>query len=375
MPVTTYPASHKADVYSHQSWIPKNTSALELLHRSCPGEAQRCKNDHLIQTSFPHVINSDTTNEVIFPEGNGFVKAAISAYSNHRHLVLRPDDVWLAVLTQLSLYINANAENLRGSFVEHQGQKELEIWEIGTIDSVDFGVVADKMGLEIEKNVVDPELRAWVMPSFSTTTPQDCIVASIVFMGAMQKYFTYKCSMLCGLPSVTLQGERADWQKLLDRLEKLPSLGKEAERWHSLLVPVFQRFLRTFDAPESNEVKSFWQKIAHYIEGGSGPSYYSGWITAFCFWDDDGKCVYHKGWNMVSLGDAEYHHIESDEIPCGFASVPLTVDDDGRIYNTRMVAGSVAKRLTSSGKESADGTIGLDTLEPVSGWWMFEVMT
>ena len=187
----------------------------------------------------------DNDDEMIFPEGNGFVQAAISAYSNHRHLSLRPDDVWLAVLTQLSLYINANAETLRGKFVAHKGQKDLEIWAIGNIHSVDFGFIAYRMGLEIQKHAVDPELREWVMPNFSTTTTHDRIVASIVFMGAMQKYFNYMCALACGLPSVTLQGERADWQKLLNRLEKLPSLGKEAKKWHSLLAPVFQRFLLT----------------------------------------------------------------------------------------------------------------------------------
>ena len=85
------------------------------------------------------------------------------------------------------------------------------------------------MGLGIGKNFVDPKLRDWVMPDFFTMMAHDSIVASIVFMSAMQKYFTSTVTLPDRLFSVTLQGERADWQKLLDRLDKLPSMGWRSE--------------------------------------------------------------------------------------------------------------------------------------------------
>ena len=53
----------------------------------------------------------------------------------------------------------------------------------------------------------------------------------------------------------------------------------------------------------------------------------------------------------------------------GYAAVLLKVDDNGAL----IVAGSVALCLISSGEKNVDGTVGLDTLEPVSGWWIFEV--
>lgn len=53
--------------------------------------------------------------------------------------------------------------------------------------SYDYGDVAKYMGKLIQKSVVDPDLREWIMPGFTTTTEQDEVVASILMMGAMQK--------------------------------------------------------------------------------------------------------------------------------------------------------------------------------------------
>jgi len=122
-----------------------------------------------------------------------------------------------------------------------------------------------------------------MMPAFSTTTANDIVVASILLMGATQKYFVFHCVLRCGIPSVTLLGEKRDWEKILRRLEKLKTFGEEPTQFYTLLKPVVKRLIQGFEDPTSDEVISFWQRIAHYTEGGSGPSYYSGWITAFCF--------------------------------------------------------------------------------------------
>jgi hypothetical protein len=47
----------------------------------------------------------------------------------------------------------------------------------------------------IAKNVVDPELRTWIMPDFSTTEESDSVVAAILMMGALQQYFEYRFSL------------------------------------------------------------------------------------------------------------------------------------------------------------------------------------
>jgi hypothetical protein len=135
----------------------------------------------------------------------------------------------------------------------------------------------------IEKNVVDPSLRAWALPDFSTTTANDTTVGSIVLMAKLRAYFEYTfCSITRGIPRVTLEGEKDDWEKILRRLEKLKGFGLETIAWYHLLVPVISHFVQVFDDPDALSNVSFWKRVAHFECGECGPSYDSGWITAFC---------------------------------------------------------------------------------------------
>lgn len=390
MPVTVRPASHAA-----QEWQPKNRSlsAEGLLRDACPKQFQTCKT--IIQSSF----NKFDSSSPIFPSKNGFILGAISAYSHHHHLTLRPEDIWFAILTQLSLYVNAHAEELRTFFVAHEGKKELWIECSGSVNFWDFGLIAERMGKFVAQNVLDPGLREWIMPQFTTTTETDTVVASVLMMGALQKYFSYGVRTMCGIPSVTLLGVKEDWQTLLERLEKLQVLGNEPTQFYALLKPVLTRFVRTFDDPESDDIKDFWSRIAHESRG-SGSHRISGWITAFTFWDQDGKSLYapygepptHQA--LLRLDETVYHAVEISRIPAGLTSVPLKIDENGNIYETTMVAGSVAIRVSTSAEPPLDVTApgyrpvglgsqdaapvpavpqaGLDSLQPESGWWIFE---
>ncbi|KAL8714859.1 MAG: hypothetical protein Q9220_001372 [cf. Caloplaca sp. 1 TL-2023] len=355
MPVTIKPAAHSAvniEQLGRRALTPLDPAAL--LKSACPEESRAYK--ELLQSSFDP--KADT---VTIPSANGFVHGAIEAYSCHHHLRIRPEDVWFAILSQFSLYINAHAEELRGQFVAHKGRKELELVYDGTRYTVDFGLFSQQMGELVEQNVVDPELRRWMMPAFTTTTDSDSIVASILLMGATQKYFEYKCTTRCGLPSVTLLGDKADWELILSRIEKLREYGNEPTHFYNLLKPVLSRFVYSFDQPTSTKVIDFWQRIAHYEPGYSGPSYYSGWITAFCFWDADGKSMYKIMDEHLKLDSVNYHHVNSEEVPPGYTSVPVKVDDNGYEFKATMIAGSVGMTCWNP-----------KTIQPESGWWMFE---
>ncbi|KAI6082293.1 hypothetical protein F4821DRAFT_247536 [Hypoxylon rubiginosum] len=391
MPVLVRPATHPPRAWSGYNAA---TSAQDLLRLSCPKEYERCSN--IIQSSFNRLSQSNVS-----ASQNGFVYAAVAAYSHHHHLSIRPEDVWFAILTQLSLYINANAEELRDHFVSHEGQKELEVTDDGSIHSADFGKMAVWMTYELEKNIVDPDMRQWLMPNFTTTEDVDRITAAVLFMGSMQKYFTYRMRLTCGIPSVTLLGEREDWLKIRDRVDKIPQWGLEPTQFATLLTPILDYFVRSFDSPTDPSVTTFWSRIAHKT-GGSGTNYLSGWITAFCFWNSDGRALYQTPqWNRdCDIEEIQFPRVDTNSIPDGFVSVPVTVDDHGDIYKTRMVAGSVGIKATSSGDILDDshthnrsrtpwrnneqmsstvtpqtsGTTGLDSIQPLSGWWMYELV-
>ncbi|KAJ7349786.1 hypothetical protein DFH08DRAFT_124973 [Mycena albidolilacea] len=342
------------------------------------------------------------TGPVLVPTPNGLVHTIIRAYNKHHNLVLRPDDVWLALLTQFNFFVNANAEALRASFVAHEGKKELVVQEEAPKYEMDFARLAREMADLLGTVVVDPDLRAWVLPDFSTTTDKDTTVGAIIMMSTLKAYFEYVFESIdCGIPRVTLEGTKKDWESILGRLEKLKEYGMQTTAWYHLLVPVITRFVRSFDAPESAANVEFWQQVAHFVPGGSGPSHYSGWISAFCVFDPEGKWIglplrenpppspvspeslsakdfwahygnsdhYYYTKSMLSYDDTPFHMVEADNIPSSYVEVPVKLRNEGETKTDpcTMVAGVVGT-LATVGQDDGQTR---DTVRPVTGWWMY----
>ncbi|KAG5178983.1 hypothetical protein JKP88DRAFT_280725 [Tribonema minus] len=208
-------------------------------------------------------------------QSNGFVNTVVQAYNQHHHLIIRPDDVWSAITVQFSYSVKLHAEKLRPTFVDFQGTKKL------------------KMSGEIAKNIKDPSIREWVLPGFTTTTGHDKVVGAVVLMAAVQSYFRYAYYLLtvCGLPSVTLLSELADWQALEARAKRLVEFDAGdglMTTWSKLLAPVLAHLTLTAQGKPSTD---FWSKVCHHVASGSGPPDLSGWLAVFAVFDTGGRWV------------------------------------------------------------------------------------
>ena len=295
---------------------------------------------------------------------NSFVMSAVKAYSDHHHLTIRPDDVWLAICTQFSNYINGNSEQLRDKFVDFKGKKQLVVSGGGTLLTANYEDLCNRMTFEISKNIKDKDIREWVIPNFTTTNDTDKMVGAVVLMASMKSYFDYKMCLMCNLPSVTLLGEVDDWLQVRNRASKLLEFDlskKEMSKWTNLLFPVLDNFVNT---AKGNPDITWWNKIVHYEGGGSGPTYISGWITTFCVFDEKG--IYmgdHKAIN--NWGDiikSEWPIIDTNDIPRGYVNVPIVIDDNGTEYNTEMFAGHM---YSYNDNECS--------ITPAVGWALFTV--
>lgn len=274
--------------------------------------------------------NKDNT----FPVSNGFVDAATTAYNRHHNLVVRPDDMWIAILVQFSAYVNGNAEALRSAFVEHQGQKELISYQMATLRTADYAKLTSDMVGIMKKNIVNPELADWILAKFSTTTSTDTIVQSVVFMASMEKYFKYTFQLLCGIPKVTLLGTVKDWENIHQRVSFLRQYGEVCNKWVNMLEKVTTQCIA---ARKGKPDISFWQRICNNLGGGSGPRYLSGWITTFCVFDADGKW---QGDKLVVDGmKSEFPIINTNDIPIGYVKIPINIDDNGTAHSSIMFAG------------------------------------
>jgi hypothetical protein len=179
---------------------------------------------------------------------------------------------------------------------------------------------------------------------------------------------------MCGIPSVTLEGEKSDWERLLARLDKLESFGEEPKAWAAMLRPILSRFVRAFDGEPDVD---FWNRVCHYDFQGSGPTYLSGWITAFCVWSRLGKwqgppisgppsnpIKLMRGGTVseLVLDKVSYPIIKSGAVPVGFCEVDVKLDDNGEMLPCMMVSGHLAYSVEGEKK---------DTVRPCPSWFMF----
>ncbi|KAG1754475.1 hypothetical protein EDB19DRAFT_1925451 [Suillus lakei] len=401
--VTSFcPAPHPAESFTedYRLQIPLHQNPyLTVLEKISPEQCTRCL--HLLRTSLPADLSLVRD---IMPKPNGFVHTVLEAYNNHRALILRPDDVWTAILIQFSFFVNANAEQLR----VHEGKEDLIIVGDGTRHTADFALMARQMLELMHTRVVDPMLRDWIMPQFSTTTDVDRTVYAMAMMATMKEYFRYKFVLRCGIPLVTLLGERHDWEVILERLERLKLYSIETIAWYHLLHPIISRFVAAFDAPSSPQNLDFWSKVAHYEGGGTGPTYLSGWITAFCVFNEQGvwqgpplnaertredapkkllrpadpralsaaqfAAMYtiRGAWRpFLVLDGMPYPMIDDECVPCGYAHLDVKLDDNGKLFDTVIVAGAVGAQICSNDKSELFRNGMRDSVRPVVGYWYF----
>ncbi|KAJ7694005.1 hypothetical protein B0H14DRAFT_2299167, partial [Mycena olivaceomarginata] len=254
----------------------------------------------------------------------------------------------------------------------------------------------------IEKNIVDPTLRQWVLPNFTTTTVNDdTTVAAVLMMATLKQYFSYGfMTTACGIPRVMLEGEKSDWVDILGRLEKLKEYGMETIMWYHLLRPVISRFVAAFDAPASQDNVEFWQKVAHLHQPSSGRSYYSGWINTFNAFDKESETHWIKWvallsitavseeapelmtagrfwatygkhvWKDLIFDSTLYHCVGTDSVPPAYTEVDVKLDDKGEKINCLMLAGMVGARISSSADPMLSSSGENNTIHPVPGWWI-----
>ena len=300
---------------------------------------------------------------------NGLVGSIFDAYCNHHNLVLRPDDFWLTIVSQFSLYMNNYAEELRDKFVDFDEKKELVLkYSSESLRNFDFSIfITDMKGL-IAENIKNPEFTDWIVPDFTTTTEVDKLVGKVILMSSLQEYFDYGCILMCGIPNVTLLGDVSDWVDLREKVDGLLKYDVDGymymSKWHSMLIPILDDLILTASGKEP-KMEDFWQRSCDYISFGSGPKYLSGWVTVFNVFSDKGvwrgdchpvkvRSPKNEGFRFIDMNDNNgrspknegFPIIDTNDITRGIVTVPVTVLDIEGEHKTTMFAGSFLSEVS-----------------------------
>ncbi|KAG7129311.1 Thiol-specific monooxygenase like protein [Verticillium longisporum] len=337
----------------------------------------------VLLSSFNHNVKDSASLSIgdgVRPSADSFVRGAIQAWGEHLHFVVRPEEVWFTILVQMNFYTISHAEDIRDLFVDHEGQETI------TIEDFTWEQVLIRFQDEIQARVKTDWLQNWITPDFTTTTQDDLMTANILMMGLTKAYFRFEGGIICGLPSVTLQGEKSDWEALLDKLARLPEFGEEATAYAERLRPILKRFIKTFDEPDSSETVQFWNDIVSARSEffcGAPPFYMSGWITGFYYWNDRGEPYARNSaeGNLV-LDGVQYPSLDIGTLPVGYASAPFVMLDYNGTdrFESYVLAGTLGKKITSGpptgyakameriGSYSSGDTKGHSTLQSLSAW-------
>lgn len=98
-------------------------------------------------------------------------------------------------------YVDVHAEEMRKSFVSHDGKKDLAVHVAGgNILTVNWPDIVKQFCGLVGANTKS-EVKEWLEPDFSTTTPNDRLIGGVALMGAMkaENYFAYSVFIRCGL--------------------------------------------------------------------------------------------------------------------------------------------------------------------------------
>jgi hypothetical protein len=255
----------------YESDLPPINSTHDLLIKLNPSLQRAGREDELVLSSVYGGPVGENITDGVYAAQDSVVRGAIDASAKHQHLLLRPDDVWLTILTQLSFYMRKHKDDqlVRDMWNNLDGQIPPRSSEWAHIlKLMDQWIMTQSKERSKENWVLD-----WVRPSFtslpgrpmgiaSTNGSGEEMMANAVFMAVSTPSFEHIAPFGClnGIPSITLSGEKLDWIKLMDKLAQMEkgTFGNEPASYARNLRPLLTRFIATFDIPNDPTIRLFW---------------------------------------------------------------------------------------------------------------------
>jgi len=163
-------------------------------------------------------------------------------------------------------------------------------------------------------------------------------------MDVFSPYVQYVITCICGIPSITLTGNAADWERLREKLGLLG--GYEADDWIEELDEVLSRFV---DASRGEIDRAWWQQI-YKLTPRYGGEDIEGWLGAFFPYLRDSRMTFTRR-------RVKGEKFATELVPPGLSDVRVKL---------QMLQGSDSLRIISGFVGVED--LGTDGVAPKIGW-------
>lgn len=254
-----------------------------------------------------YAIGSSKPDQKVYHQRDlGLLQCVYESWKNHWNLRTSPEDWWFPVTCRIAKAIDKAAAQgrykdvVRDYFVAHQSKKLISIdVPVNTIYEVNYKSFMAKMATEIQHRIKVPEFASTMQNDFSSSSATHKIASQINLMASTQQFFEYEMRMCgCGIKGIEFLGDLADWNALVEKLQKLRELLKPilhaldgiTEQWLDHVELVFRNLSKTFASVDDPVVADFWADIlmvgTGWKYGSSGMSRekaeaYNGWLIEF----------------------------------------------------------------------------------------------
>jgi hypothetical protein len=303
---------------------------------------------------------------------NAFYESIHQSFCNHWPLCICPDSIWTMILQGLSIHINENSDKLRHLFVDHKDKTKLIVHmdRFGPPGSPynDWTTYFYETAELIEENT-HPDFHPIIDTSFSTTDTTSAIVHKTTIMSSMKSYFTYECVTKCGIPKITLLGDKDDWLTIKEKVGILRKFGMNA--WASVLEHIIQKFIDVYE--EDCDIDTdFFENIYKY-EGRKGSGTVpkiTGWSSLFSPYQNPKEkmssapysCIFEKMEYDLEQPQIEniFHNFINDDlipdvIPTAMTCCPMIWNYLGKEYHMTIFSGFIGNEITKFGVHAKMG--------------------
>ncbi|KAK6705119.1 hypothetical protein SNK05_009011 [Fusarium graminearum] len=295
----------------------------------------------------------ESTTSFVSGSVNGFIWSACQAYDRGTPLVIRPDDVWLAILQSIGRFCLPHTDDILLN----------EMFDVPRLTKEDFmspDTLAGEMEYLVNRKCLSEERTNSLMPDFTTTLSEDVTAACVSILGTQWKddLPTDLRFTRAGMSTVILAGQYCDWFSLLDRLKLFEDEGEEVQHFIKNTRPILRRLhyaAREPDSPTAREL--FSTTVRKTPPNGVDDDLVTGWITSFYhlnqqsqmrqpdigpFGQYGGEASEHK--NMAwgeEHDDILYPAVRLADIPTGISAMPVQFPGKDKAFHGIMVGGSI----------------------------------
>ncbi|CAK7235142.1 hypothetical protein SCUCBS95973_009168 [Sporothrix curviconia] len=377
---------------------PGATSLDDFYRRSAENEFVNASSNVQVLMGVYDDSTFQTANQVL-PSSESFVRGALQAWAEHLHFVLRPDEVWFTILSQLFYYVSSHRNETAAIYEPPRPSAE----PMTLTDFEWFRVIQD-FKYEAESHCRVPWLMLWAMPNFTTSTVVDEMTSTIYMLGQNEAHLAPRSSgagrvPACGLPSVTLQGAVDDWEEILRKLDRLSEFGPQAVAYRNQLTPILHRFISSFTEPDSASTRSFWNQIVTatgpnpVCPGTPAHDTVSGWLSGFFYWDAVGYRLErqnstHSQFRSFRLDNSTYAPLAIADLPIAYSRAPFILHDFNNTdrFEAYVLAGTLGKQISpgapdgyadalrranQTGLLSSVNATTHSALQPLSAWMLY----